>query len=89
MKTKTRATEEIKETAKNESNLGLKKGMLGKFVQTNKQTLGKEKASKRKIKETPQRVFSRKGLTDKKQRKNGSLEGKTKATKKGGRKETV
>ena len=58
--------------------MDFKKGMLGKFVS---KTLGKEKASKRKRKETPQRVFCKKGLMDKKQIKNGFLKGKTKAKK--------
>ena len=40
-----------------------------------------QKASKRKNKETPQRVFCKKGLMDKKQIKNGFLKGKTKAKK--------
>ena len=39
------------------------------MFQTNKHTLGKEKASKIKTKETPQRVFSKKGLMDKKAKK--------------------
>ena len=49
------------------------------------QTLGKEKASKRK---TPQRIFPKKGLMDKTQRKNGFLKGKTSKKNKIGRKET-
>ena len=66
-----------------------KRGCQESLFQINKQTLGKEKASKRKTKETPQRVFSKKGLMDKKQRKNGFLKGKTKAKKKNRKKETV
>ena len=72
----TQEQQKRKKGAKNESNLGFKKGVLESMFQMNKQTLGKEKASKRKTKETPQRVFSKKGLMDKKQRKNGFLKGK-------------
>ena len=51
------------------------------MCQISKQTLGKEKTSKRKRKETPQRVFCKKGLMYKKQTKNGFLKGSTKAKK--------
>ena len=73
MKTKIKTTEK-KETAKNESNLDFKKGILGKFVS--------KKQANRKQKKPKNMIFSNKGLTDKKQRKNGILKGKTKGKQK-------
>ena len=66
-----------------------KRGCQESLFQINKQTLGNEKASKRKTKQTPQRVFSKKGLMNKNRRKNGFLKGKTKLKSKIGRKEVV
>ena len=52
MKTKTTTTEEKKETAKNESKLDFKKGMLGKFVWKKQANIKKGKGKKKKKKET-------------------------------------
>ena len=76
---KTKTTAEKKEPAKNESNLGLKRGCKESLSQRTKQTLGKEKARIRKTKETPKSVFEKKGLMDKKQKMDfwkGRREGK-------------
>ena len=78
MKTKPKTTTE-KEPAKMKATWVLKRGCWESLFQRNKQTLGKGKARKRNIKETQNNnVFEKKGLMDKKQRKNGSLKGKTK-----------
>ena len=53
MKTKTRTTEEKKETAKNESNLGFKKGMLGKLVSNKQANIRKGKRQAKKNKRNP------------------------------------
>ena len=52
MKTKTKTTTE-KEPAKNESNLGLKKGMLGKLVSKKQAKIRKGKGKKKKNKRNP------------------------------------
>ena len=57
-----------RKNAKNKSNLGFKKGMLGSLFQREKQTLRKEKARKRKRKKPKILMFSKKGLMAKKQR---------------------
>ena len=90
MKAKTKTTEE-RETANNESNLGFKKGMLGKFVSMQEAKIKKGQQKRQKI---PQNiifwVFSKKGLMDKKQRKrwNFEREDKRKTRKKHNRKKT-
>ena len=53
MKTKTRTTEEKKETAKNESNLGFKKGMLGKFVSNKQANIRKGKRQAKEKQKKP------------------------------------
>ena len=53
MKTKTRTTEEEKETAKNESDLGFKKGMLGKHVSNKQANIRKGKGKQKKYKRNP------------------------------------
>ena len=82
MRTKTKSNRrQKKSTAKNESKLALKKGMLGKFVSKSKQqTLRMEKA-KKKDRRNPQTMFSQKGLMDKSHIKNGILKWKTKENK--------
>ena len=62
------------------------KGDVRQICSNNKQTLGKEKASKRKTKDTPQRIFSKKEVDGKKwifEREDKSQKNKI------GRKETV
>ena len=54
--------------------MGLKKGMLGKLFQRNKQTLGKEKARKRKIKETNNNNVIEKGVDGQKAKKKRHFE---------------
>ena len=49
MKTKTKTTED-KEIAKNESNLGFKKGMLGKFVSKKQANIRKGQGKRKKNK---------------------------------------
>ena len=61
--------------------MDFKKGMLGKFVSNKQANLRKGKGKQKKNKETPHRVFCKKGLMDKKHMKNGYLKGKTKAKK--------
>ena len=61
MTTKTITTTE-KEPAKNESNQGLKRRMLGKFVSKKQANIRKGKGKKRKIKETQNNnVFEKRG----------------------------
>ena len=67
------------ETAKNESNLGFKKGIkgiLGKFVSKKEANINKIKAKKRKT-EDPPKVFPT-GVDGQKQTKHGILKGETK-----------
>ena len=60
------------------------------MFQINKQTLGKEKARKRKTKETPQRVFSKKEVDGQTAKKQWIFERDNKSKKnKIGRKKTV
>ena len=58
MKTKTKTT--YLKTAKRESNLGFKKGMLGKYVSKEQANINKGKDKKGKMEETPQNIFSKK-----------------------------
>ena len=70
------------ETAKNESNLGFTKGMLGKFFQRKKQTLTKEKATtKRKTEETPKWHFPIRGWWTKTKEKMEFWKGRQKENK--------
>ena len=79
MKTTTITTEEIKIiNNQNESNLGFKNGMLGKFACKKQANIEKGKGKKKQIKKPKILIFSKQGLMDKKQRKNGVLKGKTK-----------
>ena len=48
--------------------------MLGSSFQRKKQTLRKEKTKKERLKKPTQRIFSKKGLMDKKQRKDWNFE---------------
>ena len=55
------------ETAKNESNSGFKKGMLGKFVSKKQANISQGNGKQRKIEENQQKGLL-KGVDDKKQR---------------------
>ena len=63
--------------------MGFKNGMLGKFVSKKQANIRKRKGKKSKTKKkNPKIMCSKKGLMDKKQRKNGILKGKTKGKQK-------
>ena len=66
-----------KQATKNESNLGFKNGMLGKFVWKKNANIKKGKGKKKKDKETKNiNVFQKE--VDGQKAKNGVLKGKTK-----------
>ena len=68
-----------KQTTKNESNLGFKNGMLGKFVWKKQANIKKGKGKKKKDKETKKYQCFPKGVDGQKaEKKNGVLKGKTK-----------
>ena len=68
MKTKTKEQQK-KEPAKHESNLGLKKGMLGMFVSKKQANIRKGKGKKIKIKETSNNNVFEKGVDGQKAKK--------------------
>ena len=73
MKTKTTTTEE-KQIAKNESNLGFKKGMLGMFV-TNRQANIKKRKGKKTDRRNPPKKVVQKGVDGQKAKeKDGNFE---------------
>ena len=67
-----------KQTTKNESNLGFKNGMLGKFVWKKQANIKKGKGKKNRDKETPNVNVFHKGVDGQKAKKTGFLKGKTK-----------
>ena len=71
-------TTEEKRNSQKWKQLGFQKGDVRKVCFKERANIRREEARKRKTKETHQRVFSKKGLMDKKLRKNGILKGKTK-----------
>ena len=80
MKTKTITTEE--KTTKNESNLGFKKGMLGKCVSKEQANIRKGTGKRKKDKRNPKtRIFPKRELMDKKQRKMEFWKGRQRKTK--------
>ena len=71
---KQKKTTAEKEPAKNESNLGLKKGMLGKFVSKKQANIRKGKGKKKKIKETQNNNVFEKGVDGQKAKKKWNFE---------------
>ena len=69
MKHETKTTEEINKQPKMKATWVSKMGCQESLFERNKQTLRKEKARERKIKKPKILMFSKKGLMDKKQRK--------------------